>query len=135
MANLTIVQNLVAPLGDAIVRNYVAGGTVKVGDQVYLDSNGKAQQGNGAAAGTAVAVGIVTAIGTEGATSGASGDAVSVCRYGPVSGFSGLTPGAAGYVSDTAGKIADAAGTKSFVLGAAESATVFFVNPIVTVLS
>jgi hypothetical protein len=51
--------------------------------------------------------------------------------FGPVSGFSGLTPGALGYQSDTAGKIDTAAGTTSKKMGRCESATVFFVQPVI----
>jgi len=49
--------------------------------------------------------------------------------FGPVSGFSGMTPGGNGYVSDTVGRLADAAGTFSRIMGYSERAGVFFVHP------
>jgi hypothetical protein len=39
------------------------------------------------------------------------------------------TPGTAIYVSDTAGEYSETAGTKSFIIGYAETATKLFVHP------
>ncbi|MCG3177540.1 MAG: hypothetical protein MOGMAGMI_02514 [Candidatus Omnitrophica bacterium] len=117
MADLTITAKSVRPLPNALVRDFIAGGTVNVGDLVYVDSNGKVQQANASAAGTAVAIGIAVAVGSLGATAAASGDVVSVVLVGAVNGFSSLTPGVKVYVSNTAGKCADAAGTVSKQIG------------------
>lgn len=52
-----------------------------------------------------------------------------MCVYGPVGGFSSLTPGDYAYVSNTAGGLDTAAGTFGFIVGRAESASVLFVDP------
>ena len=133
MANLTVTPRRVSPLNGAILRPYDLGGAANLGDAVYMAGDGDVEQASGGAAGTKKAIGVITAIGTEGALTGVAGDRVSVVRYGPVAGFAGLTPGAPAYVSDTAGKVADAAGTNSFVLGSGDADdagnAILFVNP------
>lgn len=119
----------------AVIRPYRAGGTVSLGQAVYLDSNGyvQAADANTAAVTTARAVGIVVATSDPyGSTSAAANESVSVCLSGIVYGFSGLTPGAYGWVSKTAGEIEDTAptgGAYQYILGQAMSATEFYVNP------
>ena len=65
----------------------------------------------------------------DGETSVTAGNPVSGCVFGPVSGLSGMTPGANHYVSDDVGRLADAAGTFSLIMGYAERAGGFFVHP------
>lgn len=130
MADVTVVKSKVAPMYGAIVRQHSAGGVVNVGDSVYQNGTGdQVEQTKGNAVATALAIGVVTSIGTEGGTVSVAGDALGVVVFGPVSGFSGLTPAALGYVSDNAGAIGTAAGSKSKVIGRNESDEVFFVNP------
>ena len=116
----------------AIVRNYVAAAALTVGDLVALDNSGALTQadGNGTAA-VARAIGmIVNSTSLYGETAIASGQRCSVCVFGPVYGFSGLTPGAYGYVSDTAGKIEDTmSSTNALAVGRALAADTFFINP------
>ena len=112
----------------AIVRNYSAGGTVAVGDAVYIAADGDVEKANGGAAGTAFGIGIAVES-YDGATSITVGNPVSVCVFGPVSGFSSATPASKGWISDTAGKLDTAAGTLAHELGYFESASIFFVNP------
>lgn len=128
MANeVTITAAKAKPLPGALVRDFVAGGTVAVGDLVYVDGNGQVQKSNGGAAGTANAVGFVVSAGTFGAVSAASGETVSVVYAGPVTGFSGMTPGARHYVSDTAGRLSTAVGTVTKVMGVALTAEILLI--------
>jgi hypothetical protein len=124
----------VRALEGAIKRNKQAGGTANMGDAVYIDSNGKVQQARANAAATSDAVGILAAIAVPGATAAATDDGVTVVPFGPVGGYSGLTPGAIYYVSDTtAGDITatapSGAGKWAKSIGYAESASVLFVDP------
>lgn len=130
MADLTVTAAKVTPLNGAITRDKTAGGSGNVGDSVYYAADADAEQSDGSVAGTANGKGVVVAV-SGGKTAFVAGDEVTIVVFGPVGGFSGMTPDTVGYVSDTAGKIADAAGTVSHVMGYAESAGVFFVNPAV----
>ncbi len=129
MADLTVTAARVRPLDGAVCRPYDLGDSVNVGDSVYVASDGDVEQSDGNVnAARAAGVGLVVAI-QGGKSSGVAGDRATVCLFGPVAGFSGMTPGKNGYVSNTAGKLADAAGTFSRIMGFAESAEVFFVHP------
>lgn len=129
MADLTVTAKSVRPLPGAVIRNFTAGAALNVGDLVYVDSNGKVQPTDADATGTLLAIGVVVSAGSIGATSAASGDAVSVAVFGPVNGFGGATPGGKLYVSNTAGKIADAAGTNTRVVGIALAADTLMLIP------
>ena len=59
-------------------------------------------------------------------TSGVAGDDAGIVVFGPVAGFTGLTPSQIGYLSGTDGKLADSG---TVAAGYAESETVFFVMP------
>lgn len=115
----------------SIIRNKECAVEVVLGQLVSLDSNDELilSQGDGTAA-EARAYGIVVASPfVQGGTTIPAGQRASVCVFGPVYGFSGLTPGAPGFVSDTAGEIDTApSATNSLAVGRADSATVFFVN-------
>ena len=114
----------------AVVRPYTAGGAITVGYAVYVADDGDVEQADANAGGGAEdAIGIAVES-YDGETSISAGDPVSVCVFGPVGGFSGMTPGDTLYVSDTVGRIADAAATFDRIIGWAESATVVFVNPV-----
>lgn len=112
----------------AVIRNYDAGGSITVGDSVYIASDGDVEQAIATAQASGKAIGIAVQS-YDGETTINSGDPVAVCVFGPVSGFSGMTPGNTIYQSDTAGRVADAAGTYAHEVGYAESATVLFVSP------
>lgn len=124
----------VRPLEGALTRPRKAGGNVTMGMAVYQDSNGKVQAARTNAAATSEAVGILAAVNEPGETTAADTEAVTVCTFGPVGGFSSLTPGAIYYVSDTtAGDITATApnGAGKWVksIGYAETATILFVMP------
>lgn len=132
-ANVSADQNQ-----GSVVRNYQAGGALTVGQAVYLDSNNyvQAADANTSSVTTARGVGIVVNTpGPYGDTSIPSGGYCSICVEGPVYGFSGLTPGAYGWVSKTAGEIDDTAPTTAtyqYILGYAVAEDTFFVNPGIT---
>ena len=132
MANVTVTSANVSALpenGAVMWPPVHAGGTVTIGYLVYVDSNGAVQHADAdVSAATASAIGIAVES-FDGETSVASGNPVGVCVFGPVSGFSDLTPGADYYVSDTVGRISDAAGTCSRLIGKAVNANVLWVHP------
>ena len=113
----------------AVTRPGSAGATVTIGQAVYRHTDGTYKPSDSDASKAASeAIGIAVES-YDGETTIASGSAMTVCVWGPVAGFTSLTPNALGWVSDTAGSIDTAAGTFDRILGYAESATVFFVNP------
>ncbi len=131
MTALTKTAAQIRPLVGAVPRPYVAGEALNVGDAVCLDGSNTdkvLQADANVSAARARGIGIVVAS-YDGETAIASGHACTVVVFGPVGGFSSLTPGAYGYVSNTAGEIDDAAGTFAFILGYAERSNVFFVQP------
>lgn len=109
----------IKPLQGAIIRRGTLGDTTSAGEVVEMQSDGYWDP----AVGTAVVMNGAIAI-----QGGSAGDAVDLVVFGPVKCLTGATPGAIVYVSDTAGEPAETAGTKSAVIGYAESATVLFVN-------
>jgi len=129
MADITVTAAQVATLPGAITRRHVAGGTLSVGQLVSLSTDGYVDPADGNVAEGTLArpIGIVVAS-YDGETSIASGDPVTVCVFGPVSGFSSMTPGDNHYLSDTAGRINDAVGTYDKIVGYAETASVLFVH-------
>lgn len=133
-ADLTRTVADVRPLNGCIIRRFTAGGTIAAGAPVYVASDGDIEQADGSAVGTVWAIGVAVAD-NDGSTSFSAGDPVDVVLYGPIAGYSSMTPGALGYVSDTAGAISDTAGTKDTIMGIALSATVFLVNPQLVDLS
>ena len=134
MADVTVTAANVRPLDGAIIRRFDAGGALDVGDAVYIASDGDVEAADADAAASAQVVGVVVAIAGKDLTTAAAGDAVDVVMFGPVTGFSSLTPGALHYASTTAGAIEAAApaGASSdflWIVGKAENATTIFINP------
>lgn len=138
MAAISNTDANIRPLEGAIIRRGTAGGSMNVGDAVYLDGTNGWKQADADAVASAQARGIVVA-GPQGATAIVSGNRIDICTYGPVEGFASMTPGAVIYNSVTAGALdqtaSSTAGDYPFVVGWAESATVVFVAPQVTVPS
>jgi hypothetical protein len=129
MTDLTVTAAKVRPLDGSRTRGFDLGGAAAPGDAVYIASDGDIEKADAnVSAATGRGIGLIVAI-EGGKSAGVAGDHCTVCVFGPVEGFSSLTPGANGYLSDTAGKLADAAGTQSRIIGYAESATAFFVLP------
>jgi hypothetical protein len=128
MANITVTSSQVSPLTGAVIRRYVAGGTITIGNAVYPAADGDVEEADGSAAGTAGAKGVAVAS-RDGETTVVAGDPVSVVVFGPVGGYASATPGAKAWVSDDVGRIGDAAGSVAHELGWWESASVLFVMP------
>lgn len=128
MSAITVTAGDVRPLNGAVVRQYDAGGSISVGDAVYLASDGDVEKAIGTGTPMHMAIGVAVA-GSGGGTTIASGDAVDVVVHGPVTGGASMTPGSQVYVSNTAGSWDTAVGTKDMRLGYAESAATLFVQP------
>jgi len=136
---MAVDKTKVRALQGAVLRQAVAGGTGSLGDAVYIsdDTNNllpTVVQADANVSATVVAArGIVVAMGREGETDFVSGDALTIATFGPVAGYSGLTPGARQYVSSTVGALTESApsgaGTWTWAVGYAESDGVVFVNP------
>jgi len=131
MSDITVTSANVRALtenGAVLLPPLHAGATVTIGYLVYIASDGDIEHADAnVSAALARAVGIAVES-YDGETSVASGNPVSVCVFGPVSGFSDLTPGANYYVSDTVGRIADAAATDDRIVGFAIDACTLFVH-------
>ena len=131
----TAAQINIANSHVAITRPGTAGEEISMGELVALkDADGYLYPADADDTELARAIGIVVEVdellGSD--TSADAGDAVTVCVYGPVGGFSSLGEGSYGYVSATAGAIdatspADA-NTYGFVVGRCETSTIFFVD-------
>jgi len=101
----------------AVILPGQAGGTITVGHLVYQASDGDWERADGnVSAAVARAQGIAVAS-FDGETTINSTDPVSVCVFGPVSGFTSLTAGANYYLSDTVGRIGDAVGAYDRIIG------------------
>lgn len=120
---------LIKPLDGAIIRRYTTSEAVEGGETVYLNSSGYATLTDAAAVATNYCVGVAV----NDIASGGRGDFVV---YGPLQMCTAATPGAIIYTIDTtAGEVGETAGTKTCIVGIAESATVVFVNPQMVSLS
>jgi hypothetical protein len=131
---MAVTARSVRALKGAITRPGVAGGAVAMGDAVYINSSGQWVEADAnVSAVVANARGIVVAVNEPAETTAASGDAIEVCVFGPVGGFSALTPAARQFLGNTAGELVETAptgaGTWTTPVGYAESATILFVNP------
>src|SRR5258706_9246551 len=94
----------------AVLAKGTAGATITIGQTVYMASDATVKVAD-ADASKAASFGIGIAVESyDGETTINSGDPVTYCPFGPVAGFSGMTPGALGWQSDTAGGLDTAAG-------------------------
>ena len=103
-----------------IIRQGTLGATTEAGEIVALQSDGKYDP--------AAASGVIKFAGVA-LNSGGDGDPVDVLLLGPCAVLAEATPGTVIYASDTAGEYSETAGTKSFIIGYAETATILFVHP------
>lgn len=108
MADIAFTANLIRPLPGAVVQKFVANSTnCTPGKAVYIRSDGKVEVAQSNAAGTTQAIGVVVSV-PAGKTTVAAGDTVDVCVFGPIAGWTTLTPGTLYYVSAAAaGALAD----------------------------
>lgn len=124
---LTQVRPLTVPSDPrTVIRKGTLGATTEAGEVVALQSDGKWDP--------AIATGVVLFAGVA-LNSGGDTDPVDVQLYGPCEVLVDATPGAAIYIADTAGEYATSAGTKSYIIGYAETATILFINPQPVALS
>lgn len=101
----------------AIIIPGQAGAALTVGDLVYEASDGDWEGADGnVSAASARAQGIAVAS-FDGETAIADTAPLSICIFGPVSGYTSLTAGANYYLSDNVGKIATAVGTYDRIIG------------------
>lgn len=124
MGDVTRTKANVRPLDGAIIRRGEAGGTLEAGHLVYLNGTSGYIAADGNAAASAAVRGVV--VSPEDAV---DGDQIDVCVFGPVEGYTGMTPGALHYASDTAGEVSTTAGSNSKIVGWALTAQALFVNP------
>lgn len=139
MADISITAANVRPLKGAIIRRFKAGGTVGVGQVVYVVSDGDVELADAdLSEAAAQGRGIVVGVGVAGETSASVGQMVDVVTHGPVAlGTAGLTDGAVVYVSPTAGAMDQTkpatSGDYPFVIGWAEGDETLYVQPQVIV--
>ena len=112
--------SLIKPLEGSLVRRGTLGATTEAGEFVALQSDGFWDP--------AIATGVVftVAVAVQG---GIAGDVVDLVTFGPVLCMQEATPGGLIYVADTAGEPSTTAGTKTTIVGHAETAAILFVRP------
>lgn len=140
MAAISVTASTVRPLNGAIIRRYAAASTsVAVGKAVYVKSDGLIELADADDQTACQARGIVVAIGVTGKTTAAVNDMCDVVVHGAVEIASGLTDGAVVYVSTTAGSMDQTAsattGDFNYIIGYAESDTIIYVQPQMTIPS
>ena len=127
MTAITVTKANVKPAAGSIVIRVTAGAAINLGAPMYLDGTNNWKQANAGATGTADARGVC--VGVPGnATVCVSGDEVDMLVMGRMYGPSGMTPDGLVYASGTAGSLDDGTGTKTRVVGWAETATCLFVD-------
>lgn len=114
----------------AVVVPGKAGGTITIGYLVTQESDGDWVHADANAVGSQTVLGVAVES-FDGEDTVAAGNAVSVCTFGPVSGFTSLTPAALYYLSDTIGRLDTAEGAYDRIVGVGmylAGETVLFVN-------
>jgi hypothetical protein len=111
----------IKPLEGAITRRFTCGSTVVAGTPVTMMSDGFVDPADA----SDVTLSFVAGIAIQG---GAAGERIDVVVFGPVICVTGMTIGALVYLSDTVGEMSQTAGTKTTIIGWAESAAIIFVN-------
>jgi len=114
----------------------LVGATITPGQPVYLDGTNGWKPADGDVAASGLARGIALSDGF-GSVSFPVGSTIDIVCYGRISGFASMTPGSNVYVSLTTGGLDQTAPPDSgdFIsaIGWAESASVIFVQPQITV--
>jgi len=132
MADVTVTAGDVRPLPGFVSRRFDAGGTIYTGQSVYIAADGDVVQSDADAGSLeAQSIGIFVADNT-GATIATDGDRVDVVVFGPVTGYSSMTPGALVFASTSAGGLVQGtpdAGSHVVPVGIAFDAATIFVNP------
>lgn len=122
----------IRPLPGYVSRRFDAGGTIYCGEAVYMAADGDVEKAD-ADAGSLEANGIgIFVADVDGGTVAVDGDHVDVVMFGPVTGYSSLTPGLLQFVSTTAGALVETtpdAGSYVVTMGRAIDANTIFINP------
>lgn len=117
----------------SIINPYVLSEAATMLQAVYKKSDGTiALASSDVDEASAEAFGIICGVSNQyGETSVPAGATVSVCEWGPLYGFTGMTPGARAWVGSTPGEVVDTApaGEYQYCLGESRSAIEFFVHP------
>lgn len=100
----------------AVVMPGRAGATITIGYVVTQEADGDWVHADANVVGLQTAMGIAVES-FDGEDTVAAGNAVSVCVFGPVSGFDALTVPALYYLSDTVGRLDDAEGAYDRIIG------------------
>lgn len=132
MANIAFTAANIRPLLGSITKPVECGEAIGVGKPVYIKSDGKAWLADAAASVSSQARGVCTAVGAYGKLVSVAGDMIDLTTYGPIAGWSSLTPGQDLFASVTAGEIADVepiATNYRWIIAYALSAGTIFVNP------
>ena len=121
VTDLTQVRPLTVPNDPrTVIRQGAFGATTEAGEIVCMQADGKWDPADASAVQLLCGVAI---------KSGGDTDPAEVVLYGPVKVLVDATPGTAIYISDTAGEYSETAGTKSYIIGYAETAEILWVNP------
>jgi hypothetical protein len=115
------VAEHIKPLTGAITRRFTCGSTVVAGTPVTMSSDGFVDPSDA----SDVTLSFVAGIAVQG---GVVGDRIDVVVFGPIICVTGMTIGGLVYLSDTVGEMSQTAGTKTTIIGWAETAAVIFVN-------
>jgi hypothetical protein len=118
----------IKPLEGAIVRRFTCGATVVAGTPVTMSADGFVDPSDASDATLSFCIGIAL-------QGGLVGERIDVVVFGPVVCVTGMTIGTLVYVSDTVGEMSQTAGTKTTIIGWAESASIIFVNIKIVSLS
>jgi hypothetical protein len=109
MASVTVTPIDVRPLNGNVTINAVVGGAMSIGDAAYIAADGDWERADADAAATAMVAGICVSTPRTGVTDAVAGDRCDFVILGPMTGFSGLTPGSQLFASTTPGEIDDTA--------------------------
>lgn len=132
MADISFTAANIRPLLGSVTKPVQCGEAVGVGKPVYIKSDGKAWLADAAALVSAQARGVCVAVSGYGKLVSVADDMIDVTFFGPIAGYTSLTPGQDLYASATAGNIEaaiPAATNYKWVIASALSAGVIFVSP------
>lgn len=138
MAAVDVVASRVRPLGAKTRRYPAASVNVAVGKFVYVKTDGTIELADKDAVATCQARGVVVAVGVNGNTTAAVGEMCDVAVSGPVElgNDTEMTEGAVAYIGDDGAIDQTASATSgdfNYIIGWAESTTVFFVQGQMTI--
>ena len=132
MADISFTAANIRPLLGSITKPVECGEVIGVGKPCYIKSDGKAWLADAGAFVSAQARGICTGVGAYGKLVSVVGDMIDFTFYGPIAGYTSLTPGQDLYASAVAGEIGDAipaATNYKWVIAYALAAGQIFVAP------